>query len=137
MDLNLRFTGSLPVNIAEELKDQALDIAARVLYKEANEVLNESQEIVPTDQSILKGSAIQIGVVASRTANTVETTIGYGGAAKSYAVVQHETPPGVYSHAPGQAWHYLSDPAKAHVDSMGQNLRSALGGLGKAGGVEE
>lgn len=132
MDYTFRFSGSPPEDIdVELLRDQALSIAAQVLYREANEVLKESQEIVPVDQGTLRASALQIGVVTSRGANEVKTQIGYGGAAKAYAVVQHETPPGVYSHAPGKAWHYLSDPAKAHAKSISDSLREALKRLGE------
>jgi hypothetical protein len=66
---------------AEDLGPLLLD---RALYLEALDIFEASQVLVPVRDGILKGS----GVVEPPKDHTV--LIGYGGAAKKYAVIVHE-----------------------------------------------
>lgn len=78
---------------------KALDAA---LYAEATEIFAESQKIVPVDTGVLRASGVVEGP------KNGEVLIGYGGAAKSYALVQHENLE--YRHAEGKSAKYLEKP---------------------------
>lgn len=68
---------------------RAQDALARALYREAHAIMNKSKrDYVPIDNAILKGSAVVAAPI--RTGTGVIVMMGYGGAAKAYAVIQHE-----------------------------------------------
>lgn len=107
----------IKVEVNQELKDlvsaqtdRVLDALTGALVEQAEITRGRSMEIVPVDQGILRNSALEVGVNTKRDSQGLEVAIGYGGAAASYALLQHETPPDVFSHAPGQSWKYLERP---------------------------
>lgn len=96
------------------------------LIEEGETIMAHSQEIVPVDQGVLKNSGGYYG--SQIDANGVAVRYGYGGAASSYALTQHETPPGVFSHAEGQSWKYLEIPVMEAVQGMGARLARSVSG---------
>jgi hypothetical protein len=120
------------------------DELAGPLVEEAHEILAVSKELVPVDQGILRASADVVGVNPSREASGILVRFGYGGAASSYALLQHETPPEVFTHAPGKSWKYLERPVYEASATMGPRLAGRLaarfsqklaGGVGGGGEV--
>lgn len=116
------------------------------LVEEAEGILAVSREIVPVDQGILRDSAAVVGVTPSKESDGVYVRFGYGGAASSYAVMQHETPPEVFSHAEGKSWKYLERPVYEAAATMGDRLagriaarfaQKLVGGGGGTGGSGE
>lgn len=92
------------------------------IFAEAHEILADSQAIVPFDEGILSSSS---KVYGPRTrGDVIQAEIGYGGAAKDYALIQHENLE--YRHAEGREAKYLEKPAQAHAGSYGRRLVSEL-----------
>ena len=83
-----------------------LPVAAMSLNAVANEVLNESLEIVPVDTATLKNSG-KVGK-PQNTAEGLTVEVSYGGAASKYAEIVHENPNA--RHAPGKSYHFLKIP---------------------------
>jgi len=78
---------------------QALDTkrrqAAAALYQVGEEMMTESKKRVPVDTGTLKGSGYVTnpsggGTVGRFTGRDVVVTLGFGGAAESYAIPVHE-----------------------------------------------
>lgn len=68
---------------------RAEEALARALYLEAREIMKKStREYVPIDNGFLRASAA-VGP-PTKTGMGVKVEMGYGGAARAYAVVQHE-----------------------------------------------
>lgn len=88
----------------EKVGQSADEALAAALFAEANRALNMSRPLVPVDTGVLRGSGVVLQ--PQRMANRVRVVFGYGGAAKAYAVVQHENMR--YHHTVGQA-KYLTD----------------------------
>jgi hypothetical protein len=95
-----------------------------VLIEEGEEIMGESKEIVPVDQGILRDSGGHYGTQSDD--KGVYVRYGYGGAAASYALIQHETPPSVFSHAEGRSWKYLEIPVFEAVQTMGPRMAGRL-----------
>jgi hypothetical protein len=73
----------------EGLGDKALDIVETRLRADLGEILQVSQEeYCPVNTGTLRSSG---QVIVERNGSDVTGTIGYGGAAESYAVIVHET----------------------------------------------
>jgi len=88
------------------------------LYHEAERIMADSKtNYVPVDLGTLKGS----GRVEQPTndGQTIRVTLGYGGAASAYALVQHERLD--YHHTVGQA-KYLETPVMNAAHGLGQRL---------------
>jgi hypothetical protein len=108
---------------------------------EAEEIRGASMEIVPVDEGDLRASALSVGITPQRSPGEIKVTLGYGGPGIGYAVVQHETPPDVFTHAPGRTWKYLERPALDAAQTMGPRLaqriaarfEAAAGGMGGGG----
>lgn len=96
------------------------------LVEEAEEIRAASMEIVPVDDGILRNSALEVGINPSNEDDGVYVRFGYGGAARSYALVQHETPPEVFRHAEGKSWKYLERPVYEAANTMGQRIAQRL-----------
>lgn len=105
----------------------APDAGGAALYQEGEGLKTDSQEhYVPVDQGVLKNSAF---VNEPQTdASGVFVTVGYGGAAKDYAVIQHENT--TFTHTVGSA-KYLELPLLARASGMTERMlgtiRSMLG----------
>lgn len=108
------------------------NILAVSLTEEAERIRARSMEIVPVDQGVLRASAMQLGLPIDRGSGGPRVTIGYGGAAASYALIQHENPN--FRHTPGRSWKYLEMPFNEALDGMeqrlGESVRLQLSGQG-------
>ena len=94
----------------------------RALVLEAERVMTISKrDFVPVDLGTLRGSGHVAPPEISGTRVTV--TLGYGGAASAYALIQHERTD--FHHTVGQS-HYLSTPVKAAAAGMGQRLARSM-----------
>lgn len=103
--------------------DEALGAA---LYAEANRALNMSRPLVPVDTGVLRGSGVVLQ--PQRSGSGVRVVMGYGGAAKAYALKQHEELS--YRHRVGQA-KYLVEGVRRSLPGAEQriaaNIRKRLG----------
>lgn len=134
MSMTLKWSGtfgpndleSMAVEFVEDLRQQI----APALMQEAEQIMTASRALVPVDDGILLGSADTVGLTLIDQPAHVEVVMGYGGAASAYAVTQHETPPGIYSHAPGKSWKYLEIPLMAAAEGLIARLAARIGGGG-------
>lgn len=139
--MNIEFTGDDIVAAVTDAINKGMASVVGPLMMEAEEIRGRSMEIVPVDQGDLRASALEVGIEPSVTPGEVKVTFGYGGPGIGYAVVQHETPPDVFSHAPGRSWKYLEQPALQAAQTMGPRLaariarrfEAAAGGGGEGG----
>ena len=102
-------------NIIRTRPDIAVRALAEGLYTEANLIMTRSKaDFVPVDLGTLRGT--------DRTKVTV--TMGYGGAASAYALVQHERTD--YHHTVGQA-KYLEQPVLEAAGGLGNRIGRRVG----------
>jgi hypothetical protein len=101
-----------------ETADDALGAA---LYAEANRALNISRPLVPVDTGVLRGSGVVLQ--PERMSGRVRVVFGYGGAAKAYAVVQHENER--FKHRVGQA-KYLSEGVRRSLPGASQRVAADI-----------
>jgi len=126
MSVTLTITGTDKLAAAcRRFGGQALPTAAAALYQEAEEIIGDSKEhYVPVDLAVLKASGhVQPPEISG---NTVSVTMGYGGAAKDYAIVQHERLD--YHHTVGGA-KYLERPLLAAARGLAGRLAGRMKGL--------
>lgn len=111
--------------------DNVLQVLIQALYAEANDIMLQSQELVPVDTGVLKTS----GTVLPPTimGNVVEVVLGYGGAASAYALRQHEDLS--YNHAEGKQAKYLEQPAREAMESLEQSLADRMEGIIERGNL--
>jgi hypothetical protein len=111
----------LQAKIMAALGNMAPELEA-ALIKEGEMIMEKSQELVPVDYGDLKNSGSYYGSEVSK--GSVEVRYGYGGAATSYAVIQHENPE--FRHTEGQTWKYLEIPVFEAVQGMGPRLAASV-----------
>jgi hypothetical protein len=93
-------------------------ILGRALFKEGNEIMKESKEIVPIDKGVLKASGhVQTPVIAGK---DVSVTLGYGGAAAPYAIFVHERMN--VRHKPPTRAKFLEEPLNRRRSGMLRRL---------------
>ncbi|MFZ5852312.1 MAG: hypothetical protein ACOYY2_13090 [Actinomycetota bacterium] len=94
----------------------AARLVPKTLHAEASEAFADSQEQVPVRYGVLKSS----GWVSAptSTADGVEVTIGYGGAARAYALVVHETHP--------TRAKYLEGPVLRRADGLAERIAAEV-----------
>lgn len=92
------------------------------LWSEGNRVVAVAKEITPFDTGALAGSGMVALPVIN--GNEVEVTIGFGGAAKAYAEVQHEE--SSFYHKPPTQYQYLKQPLEQAADDMGFRIAKEL-----------
>lgn len=126
-DMSVEFSGDDIVAAVNDAIAKGMASVVGPLMMEAEEIRGASMEIVPVDQGDLRASAMEVGIEPSVTPGKTTVTFGYGGPGIGYAVVQHETPPDVFSHAPGRSWKYLEQPALAAAVTMGPRLARRIG----------
>ena len=122
----IRWTG-----IREFRRDMALlkvgtpQQIGRALYAEANQIMTRSKaDFVPVDTGTLRASG---HVDQPKTEpGRITVTLGYGGAASAYALVQHERLD--YHHTVGQA-KYLAQPVNEAAAGFGQRIAARVRGI--------
>ena len=92
------------------------------LYQEGEAIKTAAQKIVPHDVGTLESSAfvpppVYIG-------DNVSVTIGFGGAAKEYALEQHENLD--YQHDEGRQAKYLEEPFIAAQAGMSERVAQKI-----------
>ena len=94
----------------------------QVLNEEAQLIFRDSQRLVPVKTGVLRGSG---QIVPPRKKGTKwEVVIGYGGAASSYALKQHENLQ--YRHKEGKSAKYLEIPAQNRSKNMPEAIKYRL-----------
>jgi hypothetical protein len=88
--------------------DKAIGLA---LSMEAQVMMRNSLRIVPVDSGTLRRSHRILPVFKEAGSWTI--LMGYGGAAREYALEQHENPD--YRHAEGKSWKYLETPVRERI----------------------
>lgn len=120
--IELKGSGKLK-NQLDRLGRSGPEALGRALYREANQIMNVSKGIVPVDTGTLKRSGhVRL---PEQTGNTVTVTMGYGGAASAYALVQHEELS--YYHKPPTQAKYLEQPLNEAASGMAQRIAGQLG----------
>jgi hypothetical protein len=110
--------------VIPQVTEAITQAAAAALTVEGENIIAASKEIVPLDQGVLRASADAVGINVTSDGKKVTAQFGYGGAASSYAIIQHENP--FFTHAEGRTWKYLEIPTMAAVDGMEARLADAL-----------
>ena len=105
------------------LGDDMLRIGGAALFEEGNAIMNASKNIVPVLDGHLKNSGTTHPPEQEK--DKVIVTLSYGGPAVDYAIVQHETPPEVFSHREGQSWKFLQNPALEATRGMAQRIAAS------------
>jgi len=126
MSLTLDIEGAdVVVAHLASIGDASRKAAARALVMEAEAIMTKSkQEYVPVDTGVLRAS----GMVGEphMEGDQIAVSLGFGGAAKDYAIVQHERLD--FKHTVGQA-KYLEIPllegAKGLAEKIGRAIREA------------
>lgn len=98
--------------------ERACEAAA---FQEAESIMAESAEKeAPVDEGILKGS--KVVDLPKREGSLIVVGMGYGGAARAYAIVQHERN---YQHRVGKR-KYLEDPLLRRSHVLADNLAARI-----------
>lgn len=97
--------------------DSVVDLS-NAAYQEANLIMGKSKLIVPLHDGILRASGTVLLPEVSGAFWSV--TLGYGGAASAYALVQHENL--TFHHLPGRVAKYLETPMAQSVPNLEHNL---------------
>lgn len=102
--------------------DLAIDALASSAVEEAEKIMTDSKSnYVPVDLNTLRASGTVLP--PKKTGTRVEVEMGYGGAAKAYAIVQHERLG--YRHTVGGP-KYLERPFLAAMPTLGRNLAEGV-----------
>lgn len=118
-NVTVRLASSIPSII-----EKAVPAAAQAMYELGNEVMNESKaDYVPVDTGTLRDSG-QVDMEID--GSTITVILGYGGAAKDYAVIQHEDL--TLHHTHGQA-KFLETPMLAKAPEVQSRLFKIIGGV--------
>jgi hypothetical protein len=104
-------------NLKDKLDVKALEKFRGPLNLEANLIMTESKRDTPVDTGTLRGSGhVQPPKVGLQ---TLSVTMGFGGAASAYAIIQHERTD--LRHQSGTA-KFLERNVKAHELSFARRL---------------
>ncbi|MDP3717097.1 MAG: hypothetical protein Q8T13_04925 [Acidobacteriota bacterium] len=96
----------------------ALNAAGGSLYREGEDVMTESKELVPVDMGPLRDSGhVELPMFEP---GEVSVTLGYGGAAQDYAVAQHEDQS--LNHPNGGEAKFLETPLLRRADGMAERI---------------
>lgn len=94
----------------------------QVLSEEAQIIFRNSQRLVPVKTGVLRASG-QI-IPPRKKGDKWEVVIGYGGAASSYALEQHENLR--YRHKEGKSAKYLEIPVQERASNMEDKIARRL-----------
>ena len=113
-------------NAMRVLKRAGLVAAGRGLYHEGEFIMGESKmpHNVPVKDAVLQSSGHVNPPVVGGAAGGVVVTLGYGGAAKAYAAVQHENL--TFIHPSGGRAKYLEIPAMQRASEIGISVAKEL-----------
>lgn len=92
------------------------------LYKEAEGIMTAAKELVPVDTGTLRDSGFVEKPKGGKNGG-IEVTLGFGGAAKLYALKVHED---MDAHHTVGGPKYLETPYKKALEGMHQRIRDAV-----------
>lgn len=99
-----------------------LQALGSALHQEGEAIKTSAQKIVPHDFGILESSGYVEPTVY--VGDTVSVMLGFGGAAKEYALEQHENLD--YQHDEGRQAKYLEEPAVAAHAGMSERVAQKI-----------
>lgn len=95
------------------------------LHFQAEKIMTRSKrDFVPVDLGALRSSG-HVRPPERGKGRIIQVKLVYGGPSVPYAIVQHETPPAVFSHTVGQ-WKYLERPLMEAVSTLARDLAADL-----------
>ena len=129
--MDLRGMAGLQRNLRAIPGDVSREVT-RHLVREAEEIITLAKDIVPVRDGILRATGhVQPPRVTLR---SIQVTMGFGGPAVQYALIQHERTD--FHHTVGQA-KYLEQPFKARAAGipgrMAQRIRAVVKARGARG----
>lgn len=105
--------------VLTRLSNTAVQAAAAAMYEDAEETMTISKGLVPVDTGVLRASGyVDQPEISS---NNIIVRMGYGGAASSYALEQHERTD--FHHTVGQD-HFLSEPFLLRADGFAERFKT-------------
>ena len=121
--LSLEVTGLEAVIQRFQHRNQLLlQALGSALYQEGEAIMTAAKKIVPHDVGTLESSGY--AQPPAYEGNAVSVTIGFGGAAKDYALEQHENLD--YQHDEGRQEKYLEEPAVAAHAGMSERVAQKI-----------
>jgi hypothetical protein len=113
--INAEALKRLTSNQASEI---CVNAVGQALTEEAQIMFRNSQRRVPVKDGHLRRSGIILPI--RKIGVDWEIEMGYGGAAKEYALAQHERAD--YRHAEGKTWKYLEGPVRERIPNLEKNI---------------
>lgn len=110
--------------------ERAIAALGAALYHEANDIMTEAKGETPVDTGVLRASGTVFRPQVFGT--IVEVQLGFGGAARAYALIQHERTD--FNHRVGKD-HFLSDPIDRHIPGMEERLAGFVAEFNLFGGI--
>lgn len=126
MSVTLSITGMETVRAnLKQYGERAMALGGQALYQEAEIVMTDAKEnYVPVDQGILRASGFVNPPQAD--GDEVSVTMGFGGAASDYAIVQHERMD--FKHTTGGP-KFLERPVMSVARTLAQRIAARIKGL--------
>lgn len=110
------------LNLIRVAKERSPQVVAQAIWEQANLIFAKSQNLVPVDTGVLRGSG---GVSAPQSdASGIYVDIFYGGPAAPYALYVHEII-GNYHKSPTQA-KYLEQPFMEAMTDVQKNITDRI-----------
>lgn len=103
--------------------ERAVPAIKQALSEEGQLAFRDSQRLVPVDTGTLRRSGT-ILPPRETNANNIELVMGYGGAAKAYALRQHENLN--YRHKEGRQAKYLEEPVMKRQNKLAENIERRM-----------
>jgi hypothetical protein len=123
MKLEVKITGTKNIKAAlARLGARAPRAFGNALWREGSRIMNAAKEITPVEFGVLKNSGIVN--LPEISGDTVSVTMGFGGAAKDYAIYVHEDPKA--RHKPPTRYKFLEEPLINAKQGMKQRLFADL-----------
>lgn len=117
-NIDLRGIPILGKILAAAQKPDFMTLVAQGVYAEASAIMLTAKRRVPLDQGTLRASGIVNQPVVFGTSWSL--TMGFGGAASAYALIQHENL--TFNHRAGRSAKYLENPVIEDLGFFQDNL---------------
>jgi len=115
-------TGMAELQRALEVSPElAIAALAGSIWEEANDIITDAKGETPVDKGTMRASGVALEPTIEGT--VVEVVFGFGGAAQSYDVMQHERTD--FRHRVGKA-HFLIDPVNRAVPGMDARVSARM-----------
>jgi hypothetical protein len=123
MNITLEFQGIDAFGTRlRDASDRILRAAGAALYQEVEGVMTASKALVPVDLGVLRDSGFV--TLPDRDQDGISVTMGYGGAASAYAVVQHEDL--TLTHPNGGEAKFLEKPLLERAGGLAERIAAAV-----------